>query len=357
LSVIVLVTLLGISACGDDGPPPKSGISFELESFETLESDGTLTSFHPDLGIDGSTGRDIEVRILLDRELSETTVVQYSVSGTATRTNPSGNAVNDFAIKDGLNTIVGTDKITIEKGASEASIIITVYEDFSFEVDDDDNPVETAIITLTSITSGNAELSLQDNYTLSIEEDDFLILHQWFVDGTNDYGDVDMDLFAWLDDEVVNSSTTDNTTWDEDFPPYEALFIPAGFPNGIYGMSYTYFSGTSDDVEVASLMWGRLNGNVYPYFSVDTGDVLVFEATYGLSNINEWTNPETGTDPLIVQTMVKNGINYTNISQISVPEESSRVSANRIILERSSIKKISDLKPRMIQLPENLRKK
>lgn len=356
LGAMGVVALLGISACGDDGPPPKSGISFELESFETLESDGTLASFHPDLGFTGSTGRDIVVKILLDRELSETTVVQYSVSGTATRTNPAGNAVNDFAIKDGLNTIVGTDKITIEKGASEATIIITVFEDFAFEVDDDDSPIETAILRLTAITSGNAELSLDDTYTLSIEEDDFLVLHQWYVDDSDEYGDVDMDLFAWLEDEVVNSSANDNAVWDEDFPPYEALYIPAGFPNGTYGMSYTYFSGTSDDVDVVSLMWGRLNGNIYPYFTFETGKVLVFEATYGLSNINKWTDDEVGTTPLVVQTMVKNGVNYTNISQINVPEESSRVGSSDFKFDRNTIKKISDLKPRMIAIPKNLRK-
>jgi hypothetical protein len=355
LGAMGVVALLGISACGDDDPPPKSGITFELESFETLESDGTLTSFHPDLGFTGSVGRDIVVKILLDRELSETTVVQYSVSGTATRTNPAGNPVNDLAIKDGLNTIVGTDKITIEKGAVEATIIITVYEDFSFEVDDDDSPIETAIITLTSISSGNAELGLTDTYTLSIEEDDAFILHQWYVDGTDEYGDVDMDLFVWLEDDLINNSTNDNASWDEDFPPYEALFIPAGFPNGTYEMSYTYYSGTSDDVDVVALMWGRLNGDIYPYFSFEDDEVLVFEANYGLANINNWLESEI--DPMRVQSMIKTGLNYSNISQIAVPESGSRIGSSRIKLNRNSLPKIGDLKMKMIDIPTGLLKR
>ncbi|MCW5912308.1 MAG: hypothetical protein KIT62_14655 [Cyclobacteriaceae bacterium] len=355
LSAMVMVALLGISACGDDPPPPKTGISFEAESFLTLESDGTLTSFHPDL-INGGAGREFVVKILLDRALSETTVLQYTVSGTATRTNPAGSAVNDYAIKDGLNTIVGTDKITIEKGATEANFIITVFEDFSFEVDDDDSPIETAIIKFTSVVSGNAELGLADTYTLSIEEDDALILHQWFVDGTDGFGDVDMDLFVTLDGDLINSSTYDNNSGTRTLP-YEGLFIPAGFPNGTYGVSYTYYSGTSDDVDVVSLMWGRLNGQVYPYFTATAGSVLVFEANYGLNNINRWDDEVEGTDPQVVQTMVKNGVAYTNISQITVPASGSRVAGAGFTFDRKTIRKISDLKLRMIDLPEGVRKK
>jgi hypothetical protein len=339
---------------GDDGPPPKTGITFEVESFETLESDGTLTSFHPDLGFTGSTGRDFVVNISLDRELSETTVVQYTISGTATLTNPAGNPVNDYAIKDGLNTSVGSGKITIEKGATEANIVLTVYEDFSFDVDDDDNPIETGIIELTSVSSGNAEIGVENTYTLSIEEDDVLILHQWFVNGTNGFGDVDMDLFVWLDGDVVNSSTYDNTAGTRT-SPYEGLFIPAGFPNGTYGVSYNYYAGTSDDVDFVGLMWGRLNGNVYPYFNTTANNVLAFEANYGLSNINNYT--ETEIDPQIVQTMIKNGIGYTNISQITVPTSGSRIGATGFNFQRNSFPKIGDLKLKMVDVPPGLRKK
>ncbi|MBX2898518.1 MAG: hypothetical protein KF775_02650 [Cyclobacteriaceae bacterium] len=348
-----LLALLGVSACGDDDPPPKTGISFEVESFSTLESDGTLTSFHPDL-ITGGVGRDFTVRIALDRPLSETTTVQYSVSGTATRNNPAGSAVNDYTIKEGLNTIVGTDKITIEKGASEANFIITVYEDFSFEVNDNDSPLETIIIKLTSIVSGNAVIGTTDTHTFTIEEDDAIILLQWYVNGTNSFGDVDMDLFVWLDGDLINSSTYDNASGTRT-SPYEGLFIPAGFPNGTYGVSYNYYSGTSNDVDFVSLMWGRLNGNVYPYFSVTTGQVLVFEANYTLANINNYVQSEI--DPLVVQTMVKNGVAYTNISQINVPASGSRVDGLGHGISRNDLPKLSDMKLRMVEIPNSLRKK
>jgi hypothetical protein len=352
LGAMGLFALLGISACGDDDPPPKTGITFELESFTTLESDGTLTSFHPDL-VNGGTGRDVTVKIVLDRPLTETTVLQFSVSGTAVRTNPSGSAVNDYALKEGLNTIVGTDKITIEKGAAEANFIITVFEDFSFEVNDDDSPLETVIVKLTSVVSGNAELGLADTYTLNIEEDDAIIIHQWYVNGTNGFGDVDMDLFVWLDGELVNSSTYDNSSGTRT-SPYEGLFIPAGFPNGTYGVSYNYYSGTSDNVDVVSLMWGRLNGKVYPYFNVTSGNVLSFTAKYGLVNINNYI--ETEVDPLVVQTMVKNGIAYSNISQISVPVSGSRIGSSGFKFNRNAPVRLNNINLKMIDLPEGLRK-
>ncbi|MBX2916468.1 MAG: hypothetical protein KF856_14455 [Cyclobacteriaceae bacterium] len=352
LSTMGLFALLGISACGDDDPPPKTGITFELESFTTLESDGTLTSFHPDL-VNGGVGRDITVKIVLDRPLTETTVVQFSLTGTAVRTNPTGSAVNDYALKEGLNTIVGTDKITLEKGASEANFSITVFEDFAFEVDDDDDsPLETVIVKLTSVVSGNAELGLADTYTLNIEEDDAIIIHQWYVDGTNGFGDVDMDLFVWLDGELINSSTYDNASGTRT-SPYEGLFIPAGFPNGTYGVSYNYYSGTSDDVDVVSLMWGRLNGKTYPYFNGTVGNVLAFEANYGLVNVNNYV--ETEIDPLVVQTMVKNGVAYTNISQITVPATGSRIGSSDFKFDRNAPIKLNNLKLKMVELPQSLR--
>ena len=107
---------LVFSACKDDEEPKKTGISFEKTAEEVTESDGTSASFHPDLW-SGSKGHDILVKLVLDRPLSEAVVLTYSLSGTATSENPSGQIfVNDYAIKDGTNTSVGSDKITIAKG-------------------------------------------------------------------------------------------------------------------------------------------------------------------------------------------------------------------------------------------------
>lgn len=342
LGAMGMVALLGISACGDDDPPPKSGISFEVESFEVFESDGTITSFHPDLQLPGTTsrgkGKDLIVKILLDRPLSETTILQYSVSGTASRTTTS-NAVSDYALKEGLNTIIGTDKITIEKGATEANFIITVYEDYAFEIDDDDNLFETVVITLNSVVSGNAELGVQNVYTLKIKEDDSVVFLEWDAgDGTE--GDVDMDLLLFFDNVAIRGSASEGSD-------YEAMAIPAGFPAGTYGLSYPYYSGSSDDLEFYSVMFtttGTLNGNQYVFPSADP---LVFVGNYTLANINEWHL--TNSPPQVVQTLVKNGINYTNISAINEPASGSRVADADIRFERYKNLKLSDLKEKLNQ--------
>jgi hypothetical protein len=162
-----------------------------------------------------------------------------------------------------------------------------------------------------------------------------------------------MDLFVWLEGEVVNFSASDNANPETPDPPYEGLFIPAGFPNGTYGVSYNYYRGTSDDVDFIGIMYGRLNGNKYPYFSIVNSEFLAFEGNYGLVNINNYV--ETEIDPAVVQEMVKNGINYTSISQITVPVSGSRYIPGTFNFDRKSRSKFQNLK--MVPLPKELRSK
>jgi hypothetical protein len=350
---IVLLALipLFLGSCGGD-ETQVSGITFEVAEMTVNESDGSLTSFHPDL-LSSATGKDYTITIILDRKLSQAVVLNYSLTGSASRINPAGGAVNDFSIKEGLNTIVGSDKITIEKGAEEATVIVTVFEDFSFEVDETDSPIESFTLNFLSVESGPGKLGEDVTFTMNIEEDDAVILLQWYTDGGDTYGDVDMDLFVWLEGEVVNFSASDNANPETPDPPYEGLFIPAGFPNGTYGVSYNYYSGTSDDVDFIGIMYGRLNGNKYPYFSIVNSEFLAFEGNYGLVNINNYV--ETEIDPAVVQEMVKNGINYTSISQITVPVSGSRYIPGTFNFDRKSRSKFQNLK--MVPLPKELRSK
>lgn len=316
-----LVALVLVSSCGDD-PAPKAGISFEVTELSVSESDGTLTSFHPDL-FNEATGKEYVISFSLDRELTETTVLKYTLGGTASRVNPAGTFdVNDFSVKEGVNTIVSSDKITIEEGAASASIIVTVYEDYDFEIDDDDNLFETAIFELTEVVSGYAELADENLiYTLTIEEDDILVFLDWVANDSpdEDRGDVDMDLLLQLEDEVIWGSAEPGNEF------FEAMNVPGGFPAGTYGLSYTYYSGTSDDLDFISVMFntkGTLNGGSYKY---PVEDPLIFESNYTLENINEWGEDSP---PKVVQTMVKNGINYSNITSITNPPDGgSRVKA------------------------------
>ena len=66
-----------------------------------------------------------------------------------------------------------------------------------------------------------------------------------------------------------------------------------------------------------------------------------FSETYTLDNINEWDNEDTGEDPQIIQTMVKNQLNYTNVSGIAKPATGSRIRhlKGTFESERSQIRK------------------
>lgn len=307
-SVIVIVGLTVISSCKDD-EKPKSGISFELDELEITESNGTLQSFHP-LIISGATGTELEVKILLDRPLDQETVIYFTVGGTA-KIN-SASQLGDF-------TIVGNSNyITLDAGDTEGTITLNIFEDTGFDIESETNPYETVILTLDKVVTGSAQIveDSQNVFTLKIYEDDLLVFLDWAGRATSN---VDMDLFIWLDDpetaavdfDVVRQSVQDGNA-------LEAINIPAGYPNASYGMSYTYYAGSSDnlvlDVEFVNF-GGNLNGSPAN---------LPFAATYSLVNINKYDEPD-GVAPIIVQTMVKNGFNYTGLAQISVPNEGSRL--------------------------------
>jgi hypothetical protein len=323
--LLVLAGLPFLSSCGgDDDEAPKAGISFEVTEDEATESDGTESSIHPDLTSLGE-GRDIEVKIVFDKETADVAVIKYDVSGSAVLNNPSGNAVNDYTLVagDGISDL-DDDQFTVEKGVKEATIIVRLFEDFSFEYDETDGLKETVELELQSVVSGPVQLATQNtSYTLTVVEDDPVFLLQWTVDGSSEAADVntvDMDLFVWQDGQVVNRSDYNNATGEQELP-YEGLYIPAGFPDGTYGLSYTYYSGESDDVDFVAIMFGTLNGETYSYDEEE--DYLTFQGTYTTANINKYDESEIA--PKIVQTMVKDGINFKDISAIEEPAEGSRV--------------------------------
>lgn len=295
------------SSCSDD-EPSKSSVSFDGGDQFVLESDGTIESFHP-LLIDDAVGREIEVKILFDKPLAQNAVIEYSVGGTAVQ-NSTLEPVGDFEING------NGENISVAKGATEAVIVVQLYEDFEAEIEDsdDDGYYETIEITLESVISGPVRIAEQSTYVITVYEDDALLFLDWDA-GSGTRGDVDMDLLLWLDGDYIGGSDSPGTD-------AEGIAIPAGFPDGTYGMSYTYYDGTSDDlefeVEITNLS-GTLNS---------TNQQLVFTGNYTLANINTYgddTDPNYKGDPQIVQTMVKAGFNYTNVSAINEPVSGSRL--------------------------------
>lgn len=313
-SMMVVLGVMLVSSCKDD-EKPKSKISFAQEGMEITESDGTMASFHP-LLVTGGKGRDIDVKVLLDRPLDETAVIAYSVSGSAKKNTASD--IGNYEIKG------SSDYITIGPGATEAAITITVFENFGFDAESETNPFVTVVLTLDSVVSGPAELDqgAQNIFTLTIYEDDTIVFLTWDNGTEGQVGDVDMDMWLWLDDPDTPEEDFGNlggsASEDSDF---EGLLIPAGFPNGTYGLSYTYYGGTSDDVNFyVSLtnLGGNLNGGTTP---------LEFQSSYTQANINVYdddSSPNHKGPPQIVQTMVKDGFHYQDISDIVTVDGTSR---------------------------------
>jgi len=342
---VVLAFSLGLSACKDDEEPEIAGISFEADAEEVTESDGSPVSFHPLIwesisGLKTAMGREVKVKIALDRPMPETSVISYSIAGTATRN--SSSAIGDFEVNG--------NNITIEKGASEAFISITLFEDTELEYDDaslteNEIPYETIVITLESVVSGSVKLTDEKKtYTLKVLEDDVILGLDWNIGNDNDHGDVDMDLFLWLDGELLTNSATPGN--DPEF-----LSIPAGLPNGTYGMSYTYYSGSSNAVFMSVGMLnfgGTLNGAT---------NEVEYTKTMTLDNVNRYDASEEGSEghenykgqPMIIQTMEKNGLNYTNISEINLPESGSRMGSTTSVGMFKNFKRGEKTKPMILQ--------
>lgn len=327
---ILSASLLILNSCKDD-PAPPSLISFSTASQDVIESDGTQKSVSPEL-VSGGVGQSINVKITFDRPMADNSVISYTVTGTASRqttTKTSGTSsykdYSDFYL-DGTNA-KATESLIVNKGDTEAVIPLTIFEDYDFEDD------ETIILTLTSVVSGPAKLSDTNlDYTINIKEDDAVFFLDWVASDAadpNGPGDVDLDMIVTLAGSIVNTSQAEGQD-------AEALYIPAGFPAGTYSWSYPYYSGTSNSVKFASFMFstaGTLNGKSYPYNGDNNAAPLTFSGTYTLANVNKYTD---ATKTAIVQTMVKSGINYTNISGISVPATGSRTAP--VTFDRSKLK-------------------
>jgi hypothetical protein len=172
--------------------------------------------------------------------------------------------------------------------------------------------VEGVTITLEEVISGTGVLGKNKTFSVFILEDDPAIFLSWDPQDEpgEDPGDVNMDLFLWLDGVQIGSSVTPGIS-------YEALSFPAGFPDGQYGFSYNYYSGSSNDLE----FYVRI---INPGGNIDASqNDQSFSATYTSGNKNKYD--ESGVPPSIAQTMNKTGLNYSSLTAITVNATGSRV--------------------------------
>ncbi len=337
--LILSGALVMLNSCKDD-PTPNTDISFEKAEETTTESDGTIKSFHPliwqsyasSTGATGTaTGREFKVKLLLDRPVSETTVINFTLSGTAVKN--SASAVGDYDI-DGTT-------LTIDKGSAEAYITLTLYEDFQFFELENDDLFKTIIITLGAVVSGPATINTTNNvYTLTINEDDLFVAQEWNIDSQGKAStvalDVDMDVLLWAGTTSTGLGSWTTGTADEYSTNVgvEYFSIPGGFPSATYGLSHIYYSGTANPLPFIVLFVGQVGNTTY---TLDKP--LVKSQNYTTANINKYDDTTVGTTPQIVQTIVKSGINFTSVSEISVPATGSRTNTgNALVFPRGTVK-------------------
>lgn len=309
---VVVAGFSFLISCDKDEKPKPAGITFEIDYQEVTESDGTFESFHPALTQGQTSGREIEVKLILDKPLAETAVISFSVDGTALA-NSASNSVGDFEIED--------KNLIIEKGATEAIISIQLYEDTSYEYtdyNDDGLPFENVTLKLETVVSGPITIGEENiTFQLDILEDDALIFLLWDPQDVagDGVGDVDMDLFVWFDNELWDASAEGGT--DQEY-----VILAGAYPDGIYNLSYTYYEGTSDDLAFSSYMFGNINNQAFPYPETP----FISNGTYKLVNKNTYVSSNTSPpDVEIVQSLTKSGVNFTNVTDILEPASSSRL--------------------------------
>jgi|GEM_PF-1254875 len=340
-----------LAACGDDDPPPKAKIAFPETEARVSESDGTIKSFHPDIGtglkFGATTGRQVKFKINFDKPLNDKAVIAYKLTGTASNVNPNGTtdgAVNDYSLAEsGTGYTLDDDNITVEKGVSSIEIAINVYEDLSLEateasyVEATDSYEETVIFTLKSVVSGpiDFDVATQPEYTLSIYEDDTYISLQWDTSGSGgdnlDPGDADLDLFIWSEGETINYSVNEGTA-------FEDMFVPAGFPDAVYDMGYPYYSGTKAVDFYATFI--NLGGTV----GSTNKPAVEYTGHYTVENVNTYSADQEGEEghehykgaPQIIQSLTKSKLSYPTVTAVVIPNGTSRIGDNVFTAKYSS---------------------
>lgn len=260
-----------------------------------------------------------EIVVQLDNPVFEDVKINYTLTGTArdsvTAKNSTPQKPADYAIRGATS-----GQVEIKKGTTSGTIKLEPFSDRDAEAD------ETIIITLDNSTSSSVEIGTNKvmNATLA-QEDGLLVILEWGTDTGENYTDVDMDLFLWLEIEGTLGATNYIGVSDfyqssllESTESPEFFFLPSIFvEDGDMGLSATYFSGTASPMNFDITLVEILGGEVV--------SEVTKSATYTTANVNEWTNETTGTDPVMILSFTKSGTDFTNISEITVPASGSRL--------------------------------
>jgi hypothetical protein len=260
---------------------------------------------------------------------------QIGFQNTVSTVTEGGIAVVSFsmALPNGVTPVLSlsgtaTQNADYSYSISSNAITITVKEDDVYD------PNETIIVTLTGF-DGKAEVSTQSVHTITITDIDenkppgLQIDLSWNA-GSGSPGNVDMDLILWIEfpagsgeflfaDLSANIGTT-----------FEQVFLPTNdtdYIDGIYGLSYIYYEGTSNNLAFKAdfrVFRGSIN---------NTTTRTSFNAVYTLANINPWDVTE---EFYLAQVFRKAGPNFSDFSPIEVPASGSRYKKLQIKLKEFS---------------------
>jgi hypothetical protein len=211
----------------------------------------------------------------------------------------------------------------IKKGETSGKILITLASDFSVE---DDEIIE---ISIKSVDSENIELTRDDEIKITVtQEDGLVVLLEWGVGTGEHYTDVDMDLFLWAENNASTLGLTNVSAINSSPVSPEFFFVPTALlDDGDYGLSCNYYEGTANPM--------NFQVSFIKFVNETAGTAVVRKAAYTLDNVNPWYT--SGSDPLLVETFKKSGTDFSDFSEITVPDTLSRVSSHSTIL--SALKK------------------
>src|SRR5690606_320676 len=139
LTVFTVVSALYLTSCkDDDDPEPRAKVSFSSANISVNEDQG-----------------DLPVTVVLDRALNEDVVVEYSISGSATRRNSTNAATADYQITGTIGEVL------IPKGQTSGTINISILNDGVYEDD------ETIVLTIDDVDSDLVDFGERTQLTIT----------------------------------------------------------------------------------------------------------------------------------------------------------------------------------------------
>ena len=289
--MLVAGLVVGLPSCKEDEPviPPK--LSFGDKTLTFKESDG-----------------EVEIELVLDKAAATDIEIDYTISGTALEKVKAGaNATYDYEItSDYLET-------KILKGETTGIITLEFFSDLDLEED------ESIEIQIEDVIGADIEITRDDEVNIMLkQEDGLLMVLEWGVGVGESYKDVDMDLILWATSTTTSTLVpTQLGAFSSSFVSPEFFFLPtAVLPDGTYGWSCNYYSGTVDPMNFQV---------VYRTWINDVPTIVATKkGTYKLANINPYDDKVKGTPLQLAMTFKKAGTGFNTFTDITIPAAGSR---------------------------------